>query len=85
MITVTITRTTRETYEVTENVCTHEEPTEIMGESDYGNRRTPIMKRDFAPQKLTKSSERRETLLNQEISDETKFDLAKVIVAVNGL
>lgn len=85
MITVTITRTTRESYKVTENVCTHEEPTEILGESDYGNRREVKMKRDFAPQELTKVSERRETLLSQEITDESTFNLNKVIVAINGL
>lgn len=86
MIRITIERNVSEHYVVTENQVETEEPTEIAGEteSSYGNTRKVVTyKRTYRPVQVTKINSFRQTLLTQEIADETQFDLAATIIAIN--
>jgi hypothetical protein len=88
MIKVTIEQTIQEEYEVTEQMVTKETPTEYTEEVEsYGSRTNKKVQfaREYAPTRLMKTRERKVTLLEQEIEDESAFNLQAVIATINGI
>ena len=88
MIKIIIKQYTTEEYTETVNYIVKKTPTEVVEESsDYSGRRKSEIKYveeyHTEPTKKTRTIERK--LLKQEIMDESKFDLAAVIKALNGL
>jgi hypothetical protein len=89
MITIKITRTITTPYEETVNYLIKETPTEIVEESrsSYGGNvtNTVQMVKEYAPSVAKKVKTETIGLLEQNIEDETKFDLPAVIRAINGI
>ena len=84
MITIEITRTTVEKYTATENFITKKTPTDKVDNTGYGDAKR-VYAEEYQAQTVDKQRETKHVLLRQEITDEASFDLAAVIVAVNGL
>lgn len=83
MITVKITRTIPVEYEETQNFVTKK--TYVKDKEDsYGNK-TPIFNEESAPSVAKRTKWDTVSILEQNIEDESKFDLAAVIRAVNSL
>jgi hypothetical protein len=85
-IKIVITEIITEQYLDTENFCTHETPTDkTQVESGYSNSPKVLFERTFETREVKKNRTREVKLLEQEIEDDTTFDLGNVIKAVNGL
>ena len=86
MIEIIITRYSTEQYKETRSCELSRTPTEIMEESDYGGRcRKVTYATTSQPLEVTETRKVSRLLLKQEVEDDESFDLAKVIIAVNGL
>jgi hypothetical protein len=85
MIKIVIERKTTEKYTTQEQLITKETPTDIQGDSDYGTRKEVKFIREYAVAEMTKYRESSVTLLQQEIINDSAFNLAAVIIAINGL
>jgi hypothetical protein len=89
MIEITIKRTTSEPYKETVNFQLTSEPTSIkkVKENTYGGGSTEEIcyKTTNEPREVTKYRNVERVLLTQQIEDESKFDLAAVVKAVNKL
>jgi hypothetical protein len=88
MIKIEITQTIIERYTEIENFLVHSVPTEIKTvKHGYGNESTEEVQfdRTMEPREVTKTRERRVTLLQQEIVDEAMFSLPHVIASINHL
>lgn len=85
MITIKITRTVETPFEVTENFIVTRKPTPIKAkESQYGDEKT-LYDETYAPSVAKKVKTQTIELLEQNIENESTFDLAAVIKAVNSL
>jgi len=85
MITITIERTTTEQYVETKNFIVKSTPTEIRDEDSYGNRKSVKCVEEYQTKDIPATRTTTTQLLKQQIPDESTFDLAAVIKAVNGL
>lgn len=85
MITVTITKTTTRDFTAIENFVKEEVPTGHRGkETNYGDEK-PLFHRTYDVHDVKKSETKTVQLFEQRIEDDTDFDLAAVIVAINKL
>lgn len=77
--TITITRKTRWTHEFSDNVVTHEEPTDKVAQNSYGGAGVPMMKRDYA---VVQKKETRES--DEKVYEQTVFapSLRQIITAI---
>jgi len=85
MIKINIERETVEKYTEIKNFVTESQPTTLTKRSSYGNQDEFLCAEKFATKEVTLERTVRTTLLTQEIQDESTFDLASVIVAINGI
>lgn len=85
MIKITITKEITRKWAQRENVVTKETPTEILEDAYSGGRKQVTNIKEYAVVEVEKSATTRVTLIEQEIENEEKFDLAAVIKAINGL
>jgi len=85
MIKVTIERVTTEKYNEIKNFITKSTPTDKHDQSEYGNNRKVLCTEEFATREVPMERTVRTLLLSQEIPVEESFNLARVIIAVNGL
>lgn len=79
-IKIKIEREVTERWKANENVVTKKTPTGHKDRYDAA-----LYAEEFEIREVDKSSTRTETLLTQEIADETQFDLKAVISAINKL
>jgi hypothetical protein len=88
MIKITIEQTITEKVEVVKNFTTKKTPTEIVEEdNNYGGRSTKRVQfiEESAPMQVTEERSRKITLLEQEIDDDSQFNLKAVIATINGI
>lgn len=85
MITITISKTTTKEFTAIENFVTKETPTDKVKQKDYGNGTEIAFAREFATRDVLKSDSKTVLLFEQRIEDDSAFDLAAVIVAINKL
>ncbi len=88
MIKITIQRVAIEEYQESQNFLVKETPTEITQESSstyQGTKKEVQYLKEYAVQEVTKRQSVTYDLLTQQIADDSKFDLAAVIKAVNGM
>lgn len=88
MIKITIEKVTKEYYTEKKNLCTKETPTEIKKtvSSSYSSDREEVQfEREYMVHDISMSREVKTKLLEQEIADDTAFDLGAVIKAINTL
>jgi len=85
MYTVTIVQSGTTITTVNENTVVKSTPTQYTEDSDYGNKKKVVCQMDYAIQPVEKVDNWTRTILQQNIVDETKFDLASIIKAVNNL
>lgn len=83
-ITVTIIETITEPYIASENLCTHEVPTDKM-EPDYNGKEKVVFERTFAVVEVTRERTRTVNLLTQEIVNAENFDFDRVVLAINNI
>lgn len=84
MIKITIEKTTSVEYTETDNLVIEKIPTDYQ-QDGYGGRKEVVMHEKFAPQQVTKVKQVTVKLLEQQIEDESLFNLNGVIAAINGL
>jgi hypothetical protein len=85
MITIKITKTTVTPYEETTNFIVSKTPTNLRGkEGNYGDEK-PLFDEKYAPSVAKKVKTETIAILEQNIEDDSSFDLAAVIVAINKL
>lgn len=85
MIKIAITRVTTEKYTVNENLLTKETPTDKVQMKDYGNVSEVMMAKEYAVAEVSKHSTVTLTLLEQEIAEDSAFNLPAVIKAINNI
>lgn len=85
MIAIKIQRINRVSHTETKNFLTKSTPTQVEGPKQYSSDRETKCIEEYAPKEITVWETKTVDLLEQNIEDESKFDLAAVIVAVNGL
>lgn len=86
MIIIKITRVTNKTFNTKERVCVREIPTEIVRKTGYNDRAEEVTyDRTYELADKEMSSTVTQTLLEQEIENETEFNLTEVISAINNM
>jgi hypothetical protein len=83
-IKITIEKTTMRTWTAQENVVVKETPTAIS-KQNYGGGTEPMLAKEYAVREVTKTDSSRITLLEQVIENESIFDFAAVVKAINNL
>lgn len=85
-ITVRIVAGVTDKWNVEEPVCVHEVPTEFKEVNKYDPENPKVQfERTFEMRSVGKSRDREMVLLHQEIEDDSTFNLADVIKAINGI
>ncbi|HKT11012.1 MAG TPA: hypothetical protein VJW77_04225 [Terriglobia bacterium] len=84
MITITVTKTSTIEYKVAESFVKTEKPTDKVKQSQYGDRTEVLFERTYETHEVPRTKEQEIKVFEQRIED-SKFDLAAVISAVNGL
>jgi hypothetical protein len=83
MIKITIEKLGNEKYTTRENLLKKKTPTQIKGKTGYGEREEVQDICEYEVAEVVKFRDTKQTLLTQEITDDSAFDLAAVIVAIN--
>jgi len=81
---IKIEQTITEPYTASENLCTHEVPTDKT-EPDYNGKEKVVFERTFAVVEVTKERTRTVNLLTQEIENAENFDFGRVVLAINNI
>jgi hypothetical protein len=84
MITIIIIKTSTVEYTERVNFIKKETPTAITQDSDYGNKKTNLVEKEYEAADVKKYKEVETVLLKQNL-DETDLDLKAVIKAINKL
>lgn len=85
MITIKITKTTTTPYEETVNYITKKTPTDKTKKRSQYADEEPLFDEEYAPSVAKKVKTETIDLLEQNIEDDSSFNLAAVIVAINKL
>lgn len=83
MITVTIKKETIRSFKANENLLVKETPTEYT--EDAYSKKTVVMAKEYAVAEVDRRELKTITLLEQNIEDDADFNLAAVIMAINGI